>query len=105
MRAESGVADGLPKADAIYVSAAASHPLRAWLEALKTGRTPAVSAAGGEFDGAMLLVTRPDERSGAWPAKVFSRVVFIACEGAQDGEIGRNSTKRSGAAARNGCAG
>ncbi len=37
----------------------------------------------------MLLITRPDERSEAWPAKLFSRVVFIACEGAQDGEIGR----------------
>ena len=34
VRARSGVED-LPPADAIYVNAAASHPLRAWLDALK----------------------------------------------------------------------
>ena len=35
VRARSGVED-LPQADAIYVNAAASHPLRAWLDALET---------------------------------------------------------------------
>ena len=38
VRARSGVED-LPEADAIYVNAAALHPLHAWLDALKpTGR-------------------------------------------------------------------
>src|SRR5271168_4580986 len=35
VRASSGVDEGLPEADAIYVSAAASHPLSVWLDALK----------------------------------------------------------------------
>ncbi len=37
----------------------------------------------------MLLVTRPKEESQAWPARLISDVVFIACEGAQDKEMGR----------------
>ena len=37
----------------------------------------------------MLMVTRPVSESDAWPAKLFSGVVFIACEGAQDADVGR----------------
>ena len=33
-------------------------------------------------------MTRP-ERGDAWPARLFSGVVFIPCEGAQDAEMGR----------------
>ena len=36
----------------------------------------------------MALVTRP-ERGEAWPARLFTGVVFIPCEGAQDFEMGR----------------
>ena len=36
----------------------------------------------------MLAVTRP-ERGDAWPARLFSGVVFIPCGGAQDPEMGR----------------
>ncbi len=89
VRAESGVADGLPKADAIYVNAAASHPVRAWLEALNPGGRLLFPLQAAKSSGAMCLITRPAKESEAWPAKVFSRVVFIECEGAQDGEIGR----------------
>jgi protein-L-isoaspartate(D-aspartate) O-methyltransferase len=39
--------------------------------------------------GAMLLVTRPKEESQAWPARMLTDVVFIACEGAQDKDMGR----------------
>ena len=49
VRARSGV-EGLPRADAIYVNAAASHPLRAWLDALKDKRKARLSSAGGGFD-------------------------------------------------------
>ena len=35
----------------------------------------------------MLMITRP-ERGDAWPARFLSGVVFIACEGAQDSEMG-----------------
>jgi protein-L-isoaspartate(D-aspartate) O-methyltransferase len=87
VRARSGVQD-LPAADAIYVNAAASHPLRAWLDALKPGGRLLFPLHAARSTGSMLLVTRP-ERGDAWPARVFSGVVFIPCEGAQDPEMGR----------------
>jgi protein-L-isoaspartate(D-aspartate) O-methyltransferase len=87
VRARSGV-EGLPLADAIYVNAAASHPLRAWLDALKAGGRLVFPLQAAGSSGAMLLITRP-ERGGAWPARVLMGVVFIACEGAQDREMAR----------------
>jgi protein-L-isoaspartate(D-aspartate) O-methyltransferase len=87
VRARSGV-DDLPSADAIYVNAAASHPLRAWLDALKVdGRLVFPLQAAGS-SGAIARVTRP-EQAAAWPARLFSSVVFIPCGGAQDAAIGR----------------
>ncbi len=87
LRARSGAED-LPEADAIYVNAAATHPLRAWLDALKpAGRLVFPLQAAGS-SGAMLIVTRP-ERGEAWPARLLTGVVFIPCEGAQDAEMGR----------------
>jgi protein-L-isoaspartate(D-aspartate) O-methyltransferase len=89
VRAASGAADGLPKADAIYVNAAASHPIKAWLDALNPCGRLLLPLQAAHSSGAMLLITRPRSDSGAWPAKLFSGVVFIPCEGAQDREIGR----------------
>ena len=85
VRARSGV-DALPSADAVYVNAAASHPLRAWLDALKVGGRLVFPLQAAGSSGAMLLITRP-ERGDAWPARFLSAVVFIACEGAQDSEM------------------
>jgi protein-L-isoaspartate(D-aspartate) O-methyltransferase len=87
VRARSGV-DDLPDADAIYVSAAATHPLRAWLDALKPGGRLIFPLQAAGSSGAMLIVTRP-ERGEAWPARLLAGVVFIACAGAQDRETGR----------------
>ena len=87
VRARSGV-EGLPAADAIYVNAAASHPLRAWLDALKPGGRLVFPLQAAGSSGAMLIVTRP-ERGDAWPARLLAGVVFIPCEGAQDSEMGR----------------
>ena len=87
VRARSGVED-LPQADAIYVSAAASHPVRAWLDALKPGGRLVFPLQAVNSSGAMLIVTRP-EHGEAWPARLLTRVVFIPCEGAQDSEMGR----------------
>jgi len=87
VRARSGV-DDLPDADAIYVNAAATHPLRAWLDALKSGGRLVFPLQAAGSSGAMLIVTRP-ERGGAWPARLLAGVVFIACAGAQDSETGR----------------
>ena len=88
-RAGSGVAEDLPKADVIYLNAAASHPVRAWLDALKPGGRLLFPLQAERSSGAMLLITRPEGESDAWPARLFSGVVFIACEGAQDPEMGR----------------
>ncbi len=87
VRARSGVED-LPAADAIYVSAAASHPARGWLEALKAGGRLVFPLQAARSSGAMLIVRRP-ERGEAWPARLLTQVVFIPCEGAQDFEMGR----------------
>jgi protein-L-isoaspartate(D-aspartate) O-methyltransferase len=87
VRACSGVAD-LPAADAIYVNAAATHPLRAWLDALKPGGRLVFPLQAAGSSGAMLIVTRP-ECGEAWPARLMMGVVFIACAGAQDSEMGR----------------
>ena len=78
----------LPSADAIYVNAAATHPLRAWLDALNPGGRLVFPLQAAGSTGAMALVTRP-ERGDAWPARLFWGVVFIPCEGAQDAEMGR----------------
>ncbi len=89
VRAASGVTDDLPKADAIYVNAAASHPVQAWLDALNPGGRLLFPLQAAHSSGAMLMIARPLSESGAWPARLFSGVVFIACEGAQDADIGR----------------
>jgi len=85
--ARSGV-DDLPKSDAIYVNAAASHPMPAWLDALNVGGRLLFPLQAAHSTGAMLLITRP-ESGDAWPARFLSAVVFIACEGAQDRAIAR----------------
>ena len=87
VRARSGVED-LPKSDAIYVNAAATHPLGAWLDALKVGGKLLFPLQAAHSTGAMLLITRP-ESGDVWPARFLSAVVFIACEGAQDRATGR----------------
>jgi protein-L-isoaspartate(D-aspartate) O-methyltransferase len=87
VRARSGV-DDLPDADAIYVNAAATHPLRAWLEALKPGGRLVFPLQAAGSSGAMLIVTRT-EGGEAWPARLLAGVVFIPCDGAQDPEMGR----------------
>jgi protein-L-isoaspartate(D-aspartate) O-methyltransferase len=87
VRPRSGVKD-LPLADAVYVNAAASHPLGAWLDALKPGGRLVFPLQAAGSSGAMLMVTRP-EQGDKWPARFLSGVVFIACEGAQDSEMAR----------------
>jgi protein-L-isoaspartate(D-aspartate) O-methyltransferase len=86
VRAQSGVGEALPPADAIYVNAAASHPVRAWLDALKAGGRLLFPLQAADSTGAMLLITRP-RQGDVWPARFLSGVVFIACEGAQDAAI------------------
>jgi protein-L-isoaspartate(D-aspartate) O-methyltransferase len=101
VRARSGVDDALPEADGIYVNAAATHPVRAWLDALKVGGRLLFPLQAAHSSGDMLLITRP-EQGDAWPARFLCGVVFIACDGAQDTGVGRrlNEAFRRGGAGR-----
>ena len=65
LRAASGVAERLPEADAVYVNAAASHPVRAWLDALKPGGRLVFPLQSANSSGAMLMVTRPHAAADA----------------------------------------
>lgn len=86
VHARSGIADGLPKADRVYVNAGITQPSWAWLDALRpaSGRLlfplQPIDRLGG-----MLLVERPGF-GDAWPARFVSRAVFIACEGGRQDE-------------------
>lgn len=84
LHARSGIAEGLPAADRVYVNAGITQPSWAWLEALRLGggrlMFPLQPTTGV---GGMLLVERP--ASGhVWPARFVSRAVFIGCVGRQD---------------------
>jgi protein-L-isoaspartate(D-aspartate) O-methyltransferase len=88
LHARSGIADNLPKADAVYVCAGITQPSWAWLDALRPGgRLLFPLQPVGGFGG-MLLLTRPDHGSN-WPAKFVSRAAFIGCSGQQDEDAGR----------------
>ena len=83
----SGIAEDLPKADAVYVCAGITQPSWTWIDALRpNGRLvfplQAVGAQGG-----MLLIRRP-EHGSVWPAHFISGASFISCEGRQDHDAG-----------------
>ncbi|MET0971642.1 MAG: rRNA adenine N-6-methyltransferase family protein [Tardiphaga sp.] len=83
VHAESGIADKLPKVDAIYVCAGITQPSWSWLDALRPGGRLLFPLQPQDTLGGMLMITRP--ASGLrWPAKFVSRAQFIACEGHQD---------------------
>jgi protein-L-isoaspartate(D-aspartate) O-methyltransferase len=88
LHARSGIADGLPKADAIYVCAGITQPSWAWLDALRAGGRLLFPLQPEGGLGGMLLLTRP-EHGLIWPAKFVSRAKFIGCDGLQDMAAGR----------------
>ncbi|HET7525181.1 MAG TPA: methyltransferase domain-containing protein [Burkholderiaceae bacterium] len=82
VRAVSGAEPPLPDSDVIYVSAGATHPLAAWLDALRDGGRLLFPLTPDDGTGCMLLVTRlAGER---YAARSLMRVSFIACAGARD---------------------
>ncbi len=83
VHAASGIGRELPKADAVYVCAAATAPSWAWIDALRpSGRLMFPLAA--EFGlGGMLRVTRPGAGT-RWPATFVSRAQFVGCAGLQN---------------------
>jgi protein-L-isoaspartate(D-aspartate) O-methyltransferase len=82
VRAVSGTAPPLPSCDVIYVSAGATHPLAAWLDALRDGGRLIFPLTPDDGSGCMLLVTRLAAERHA--ARALMRVSFIACVGARD---------------------
>lgn len=82
VHATSGTETALPAADIVYVSAGATHPVPAWLDALSPGgRLLFPLTSPGGF-GAMLLA---EQRTPAlWAARFVERVAFVDCEGARD---------------------
>jgi protein-L-isoaspartate(D-aspartate) O-methyltransferase len=99
VQARTGIADNLPKVDAIYVNAAITQPSWTWMDALRpNGRLIfPLHAVGGL--GGMLLIRRP--RHGmVWPATFVSGAAFMSCTGPQDEDAGRrlNAAFASGGA-------
>ena len=90
VEARSGVADPLPECDVIYVSAGATAPMEAWLDALRVGGrllfplTPSEGLGGAPGVGGMLLVTWGEE--GKFAARFVCPAAFVPCVGARDEE-------------------
>jgi len=82
VRAASGAAPPLPPCDVIYVNAGATHPVAAWLDALRVGGRLIFPLTPDESTGCMLLVTRVAPT--AYAARSLMRVSFIPCIGARD---------------------
>jgi protein-L-isoaspartate(D-aspartate) O-methyltransferase len=79
VRIASGVDDGLPRCDAIYVSAGATRPIARWLDALNEDGKLLFPLIGLEGAGVPLLVARlPD----AFAARVIGYCSFVPCRGA-----------------------
>lgn len=86
--ASSGVRPDLPKADIVYVNAAALEPHEEWLDALKVGGRLMFPLQEQGAGGAMLLLTRPaGDESKVWPAEMWGPVWFIPLEESADGAV------------------
>ena len=84
VRALSGAVPPLPASDVIYVNAGATHPVAAWLDALRVGGRLIFPLTPDDSTGCMLLVTRVSPT--AYAARSLMRVSFIACIGARDAQ-------------------
>ncbi len=93
LHARSGIADGLPKAAAVYVSAGITQPSFAWLDALLPGGRLLFPLQPEGGYGGMLLITKPTSGGLSWPARFVSRAAFIACQARQDDATGRALAK------------
>lgn len=82
VRSASGTATALPQADVIYVSAGATHPVAAWLDALRIGGRLVFPLTPDMGRGCMLLVTR--RGADRYAARALLRVAFVPCAGARD---------------------
>ena len=81
VQTESATGRTLPGANAIYVSAGATHPDPFWLDALRDGGRLLFPLTGEDSWGGMLLVTR---RGQEFAARFLSKCGFIDCAGLRD---------------------
>lgn len=84
VRNGSGAEGPLPECDVIYVSAGATEPLEAWLDALRPGGRLLFPLTGAQSYGAMLMVTK--RPAGGFAAQFVCAAAFIHCLGARDEE-------------------
>ncbi len=78
----SATEGALPQADVIYVNAAATHPLRSWLEALRPSGRLVFPLTPNNSLGVLLRVLR--QATSSYAASVVCRAAFIPCIGARD---------------------
>jgi protein-L-isoaspartate(D-aspartate) O-methyltransferase len=88
VHARTGLAGGLPEADAIYVCVGTTQPYQAWLDAMRPGARLLFPMQPDQGAGGMLLIRRP-EGGANWPARFVSRARFIGCDGPHDASAGR----------------
>lgn len=82
VRDRSGTDGELPACDIIYVSAGATRPLDAWLDALRPCGRLLFPLTPNRGLGGLLLVTR--KAAGSFDARFVQPAAFIACDGARD---------------------
>jgi protein-L-isoaspartate(D-aspartate) O-methyltransferase len=81
----SGTSGSLPSCDAIYVNAGATHPVGAWLDALRKGGRLLFPLTPDQGLGGMLLVSCGDGER--WPARFVCAAGFFPCHGARDPQM------------------
>lgn len=80
LHARSGIGEGLPAVDAIYVNAGLAAPSWTWLDALRPGGRLLFPLQPERGLGGMLLITKPAVGGIVWPAHFVSRATFIPCD-------------------------
>ena len=91
VHARSGSEGPLPGCDVLYVSAGATAPLDAWLDALRPGGRLLFPLTPAQGAGGMLLVTR--QSTDQFEARFVCRALFIPCAGARDDETAQKLTQ------------
>jgi protein-L-isoaspartate(D-aspartate) O-methyltransferase len=91
IHSRSGVEGPLPVCDVVYVSAGATAPMDAWLDALRPGGRLLFPLTPAQGAGGLLLVTR--KAADQFTARILGRVMFIPCVGARDEETAQKLTE------------
>ena len=87
VHSRSALAESLPEADVIYVSAGCTHVPTPWLDALAVGGRLVLPLTSENGPGCMIAVTR--QSRGSYGAAIFSTAAFFPCVGARDDDQSR----------------